>query len=143
MGPAAAVPHLREGTLTVNIGLPGTGLAGLFYLLAALWMPCHELVRTLRGQGDAARRHRARTQAGLALGIIATIAATGWMLGLLLSARAVSAAAVPGAHDGEAIHLLGVAPTVLAFATLAAVVLLLEVIGLALARRRPRARARS
>lgn len=137
----------------MNIGLPGTGLAGLFYLLAALWMPCHELGRTLRGQGDAARWCRALTQAGLALGIIAAIAATAWGLGLLLLTRSVPATAVSGvdamrsdadaAPVGDAIRFLGVAPTVLAFATLAAVVLLLEFIGLAIALGRRRATPRS
>ena len=134
----------------MHIGLPGTGLAGLFYLLAALWMPCHELGRTLRGERDAARWHRALAQAGLALGIIAAIAATAWAFGLLSPAHSAptTGTAAADASDAarspaDAIRLLGVAPGVLALGTLAVIVLPLEVVGRVLARRASRAAPRT
>lgn len=123
----------------MNIGLPGAGIAGLFYLLAALWMPCHELGRTLRGERDPARWRRALTQAALALGIIATIVATAWAIGLLLPAPNTPAGEAPRADDGgaaDAIRILGVTPTALAFVALAVVVLLPKAIALVIALRR-------
>jgi len=125
----------------VNVGLPGTGLAGLFYLLAALWMPCHELGRTLRGERDPARWRCALTQASLALGIIAAIVATAWVIGLLLPAPSTPASEVPGADDAPAaaIRIPGLAPIALAFVTVAVLLLLLEAIALVIARRRGQA----
>ena len=131
----------------MNVGLPGTGLAGLFYLLAALWMPCHAAVRAVRGDRDAARWRLALTQAALALAIVAAIAATAWALGLPLPTRDTGVEADPSATGVEAgpatpatqaARFLGVAPTVVAVATLAVVLLLLEVVGIVAALRRRR-----
>lgn len=126
----------------MNVGLPGTGLAGLFYLLAALWMPCHELGRTLRGERDPARWRVALTQAGLAAGILAAIVATAWVSALLLSTPSTPASEGPGAEDAPvapAIRILGIVPSPLTFVTVAIVILLLEAVALVIARRRGRA----
>lgn len=37
------------------VGLPGTGIGGLFYLFMTLWMPVHELWRLLRGRSSVER----------------------------------------------------------------------------------------
>jgi len=37
------------------VGLPGTGIGGLFYLLMTLWMPFHELYVLARGKSSLAR----------------------------------------------------------------------------------------
>lgn len=37
------------------VGLPGTGIGGLFYLFMAFWMPVHELKRVARGRSSLAR----------------------------------------------------------------------------------------
>lgn len=37
------------------VGLPGTGIGGLFYLFMALWMPVHELWRLLHGRSSLER----------------------------------------------------------------------------------------
>lgn len=34
------------------VGLPGTGIGGLFYLFMALWMPIHESWRLVRGRSS-------------------------------------------------------------------------------------------
>lgn len=126
----------------MNVGLPGTGLAGLFYLLAALWMPCRELGRTWRGERDAARWRLALTQASLALAIIAAIAASAWLVGLPLAAHLAPATVPDGGAGGAgdaapgAWRFLGVAPGAAAFVTLAVIVALLEALGLILACRR-------
>ncbi|MBL8746043.1 MAG: hypothetical protein JNK58_06770 [Phycisphaerae bacterium] len=37
------------------VGLPGTGIGGLFYLFMAFWMPFHELYMLARGRSSPAR----------------------------------------------------------------------------------------
>lgn len=37
------------------VGLPGTGIGGLFYLFATLWMPVNELHRLVQGRSSLAR----------------------------------------------------------------------------------------
>ena len=54
-------------------GLPGIGVGTLFYILAALWMPFHELGRVVRGTSSAARWRRIAVQWGYAFSIMASI----------------------------------------------------------------------
>jgi MFS family permease len=68
----------------MNAGLPGTGISGAFYLLSALWMPFHELYKTLRNKSQPQRMRLILIQSGIALGIIAGIWLAGWLLGELL-----------------------------------------------------------
>lgn len=37
------------------VGLPGTGIGGLFYLFMAFWMPIHELIQLARGRSSLER----------------------------------------------------------------------------------------
>lgn len=37
------------------VGLPGTGIGGLFYLFMTFWMPVHELYRLVRGRSSLER----------------------------------------------------------------------------------------
>jgi cell division protein FtsX len=67
----------------MNAGLPGTGISGAFYLLSALWMPFHELYKTLRNKSQPQRMRLILVQSSIALGIIAGIWLTGWLLGEL------------------------------------------------------------
>jgi hypothetical protein len=69
----------------MNVGLPGTGIGGVFYLLSALWMPFHEIYRTIREKKPPQRVHLILAQVSLALGIIAGIWLMGWLLGELLA----------------------------------------------------------
>jgi hypothetical protein len=62
----------------VTVGIPGTGIGGLFYVLAGLFAP-------LRRTGS---RSAAWYVAGLAMGVLAGIFATGWLLGFLLAPAA-------------------------------------------------------
>ncbi|MGH7450832.1 MAG: hypothetical protein ACRENG_05775 [bacterium] len=68
----------------MNAGLPGTGISGAFYLLSALWMPFHALHKTLRNKSQPQRMRLILVQSSIALGIIAGIWLTGWLLGELL-----------------------------------------------------------
>ncbi|WP_299050184.1 hypothetical protein [uncultured Nocardioides sp.] len=96
----------------MTAGLPGTGLGGLFYLLLALYMPLHELVRTLQGRGSRERWRLALTQMLIALGIIASTAAVVVVVGGL----------VPGARGAGTAALLAPAVALGVLAVLACVV---------------------
>ena len=36
----------------MNVGLPGTGVGGVFYVLLVAWLPARELWLTLNAGGD-------------------------------------------------------------------------------------------
>ncbi len=63
----------------MNAGLPGTGIGGLFYVVLALLMPVRELYLTARGRSSRERWRLALQQASIALGIVASLAVTGWV----------------------------------------------------------------
>src|SRR5512139_3604102 len=66
----------------MNVGIPGTGIGGLFYITAALIAPCRR---------RAQKRRRGASQPFLiSLGVLAGIFATGWLLGILLGPVAQS-----------------------------------------------------
>jgi hypothetical protein len=77
----------------MTAGVPGTGIGGLFYLLAALFLPLRGIARRLRG-GRVSWKAIAGKVA-LAAGIFLGIWVTGWLMGLLLgpAARSVELAA--------------------------------------------------
>lgn len=70
----------------MNVGLPGTGLGGLFYLLTALAMPLVEFIHALHGRSTRARRHLAIRQFWLALLILLVFTAEFWLLAHIFSA---------------------------------------------------------
>ena len=65
----------------MTVGIPGTGIGGLFYVLAGLIAPLRR----------SENKRAAAYVAGLAFGVLAGIFATGWLLGLLLAPVAKSA----------------------------------------------------
>jgi hypothetical protein len=65
-------------------GLPGMGVGTLFYVLIALWMPVHELVRTAKGDSSLERWRVVGVQFSFAVGIIVSITLAGEVLAILL-----------------------------------------------------------
>ncbi len=107
----------------MSVGLPGTGVGGLFYLVTALLMPFCEGYRAVTGAGDRRSRRTVARQAAITLGVLVGIWATGWLLGLMLSQSPVVVALVNGGR-GPSVHFSNVLRTVsllAAFATLGAV----------------------
>lgn len=112
----------------MTAGVPGTGLGGLFYILAALLLPLRGAIRKLRGQRVAWDEVVKLT--GLALGVFLGILITGWLLGLLLAptARTLEAAAgVDAAIRAKSENILRWAALVAGFVTLAFVLLAVQV----------------
>jgi len=117
----------------MSVGLPGTGVGGLFYLVSALLMPLHEAYRATAGKSDRRSRGLVLRQSLIALGVLGGIWLAGWLIGLTLShVPAVAAAinAVPGLA-GRSGNFLKVASFFLAFASLAAVLGAVEILGAA------------
>ncbi len=65
----------------MTVGIPGAGVGGLFYLAAAVLLPLRNLIRN-RGDRRAARS--ATVQAAIAVGIVASLWTTGWILAAVL-----------------------------------------------------------
>ena len=115
----------------MSVGMPGTGIGGMFYLLSALATPLSEAYRRVRrgargGLGTRGWRPVAG-QLALAGGILAGMWATGWLLGVALHA-AHSIARLPAAPPAG--NALRTAALVLSFGTLATVLLGVELLRL-------------
>jgi hypothetical protein len=67
----------------MNVGLPGTGVGGMFYVLLVAWLPLRELGLTLQGRSGPGRWRRIATQTALAMGIIGALWGEAWLLGRL------------------------------------------------------------
>lgn len=71
------------------VGLPGTGIGGLFYLLLTAWMPVHALDRGAPARlGPRPWAFIAR-QVGLCLGVVTTLWGQAWLLQHLFELAAV------------------------------------------------------
>jgi tetratricopeptide (TPR) repeat protein len=128
----------------MTVGMPGTGIGGMFYMLSALLMPLSELYRRAqrREGGAPSRWSLALGQAAIATGSLAGIWVTGWLLGLVISA-------LPAAEAGHWASrvLAGPPPTpnvvrtaalVITVGTLASVLLGVELLRLLVHRRAAR-----
>ena len=108
----------------MTAGIPGTGVGGLFYMVSGILMPFREAYRAVRGKSDARSRRLVAYQTLMALGVVAGIWVTGWLLGLEISSAPAVAAAVHGAHHVVVAHASNVVRLMaffIAFATLALV----------------------
>lgn len=112
----------------MTAGVPGTGLGGLFYILAALFLPVRGAIRKLRGH-DVSWPVIARLT-GLAVGVFAGIWATGWLLGRLLVPAVKTFKAATGMTAGmraTSENILRWATVVAGFATLFMVLLAVQI----------------
>ncbi len=105
----------------MTVGLPGTGIGGLFYLLLVLFMPLRETFRVLRGRGDLRRWRTIGGKLALAGGILAALWLEGWVLFEVFGLRQDSLAASAGASAEQA----ALAARAASFATLASLGLVL------------------
>jgi hypothetical protein len=97
----------------MNVGLPGTGIGGVFYLLSAICMPVVEAARAV-ARREATQWRVVGRQLVVAIGIIAGIWWAGWILALMVGGSPLLLAAIQGGGlDGR------FAPNVLRTATLA------------------------
>lgn len=127
----------------MNIGLPGTGIGGLFYLMAALMMPLVELRLTLIGRSSLRRWRFVGLQWSIALAIVLSIWGTFEILAYIFPYFIIYSQAVPASGDSiaEIRYQLGrvfrVAPILIALPTLITMLLSVETLRFAVRRKLP------
>lgn len=119
----------------MSVGIPGTGIGGLFYLASGLLIPVREILASARRRERAAKVGPLIVrQTFLVIGVLAGIWITGWMLGFLLSQPAGLPVAIDGSGSGAprgnlwgtASVLAGVGTLLIVLATVEAARLLLR-----------------
>ena len=119
-------------------GLPGTGISGIFYLLAALLMPILELGRVLRKRSNRERWCVVRRQIGMSAGMIGALWGAYLLLGLLFPDTVIFNVGAAAANavlesDQSSTPLNVILPVVIflfGFATLAFTLIAIEVLRL-------------
>jgi hypothetical protein len=107
----------------MNVGLPGTGIGGLFYLVSALCMPIMALVRKVKGDG-AVRWRLVGSQLILATAIFIALALSWAFIDRAMAVTSKVASSFAPGMVAESNVDLGVAPTIIT------VVVLLVILGL-------------
>ena len=69
------------------IGLPGTGLGGIFYVLLVAWMAIREAWLSLRAASHSSRWKKIASLTSLAAAILAALWVEGWILSQFLTAN--------------------------------------------------------
>jgi hypothetical protein len=122
----------------MSVGLPGSGIGGVFYLLSAMWMPMHSAQRSVRGKQPQWRVMARQTL--LATLIIGALWGTGFVIDLVLTGTTASGslrAAVGKGDDNNLPAIFRAVSFALTFGTLAFVLAAVQVLRLVV----PRARA--
>jgi hypothetical protein len=84
----------------MTVGIPGTGLGGLFYFMLVVVMPFRELVLTVQGRSSLARWRSVGFHLSVLGGMLVVLWGEGWLLNRALDIGTVgSAAAGAGKHD--------------------------------------------
>ncbi len=123
----------------MTVGLPGTGIGGIFYLASALVMPFREIYRRLRGR-PAGDWRVVTGQLAITGGVLGGMWVTGRLLGLALAAARPIGTAGRALPPGNVLRFVSIA---LAFGTLAAVLAAVELLRLWVHRgKRPARRVR-
>jgi hypothetical protein len=114
----------------MTAGVPGTGIGGLYYVVAAIVLPLRGLVRRMRGFRVPWRE--VLGPAALGAGVLIGIWATGWLLGFLLAPAAETLEAAAGKTSvfglGASENIVRWAALAAGFATLALVLLTVQIL---------------
>ena len=118
----------------MTVGLPGVGIGGIFYLASALLMPLRELGRALRRDSGERRWGVVIRQSAIAVGILAALWGTGWLLGRLLLQTPHISSSLTG-HGGAGANILRVSALALSLGTLSLVLVATQIARFVLHRR--------
>jgi len=131
----------------MTVGLPGTGIGGLFYIVLAFMMPVREACMLIVGKGRSLKRWLAiGVQTANAAGIVAGLWGIGWLIGVAVQyTRLLSSGPAGGPTGGgrllqaaeHATNIVSTAGAYLAAVTLVGVVLAVEIASLLVRRRAP------
>jgi len=121
----------------MTAGVPGTGIGGLFYILSAVLLPIRAIRKILGGARLSLRSMIKPT--AIAVGVLAGIWATGWLLGLLFEPTIATVKKISDATTSVRVKYANIVrwATLLAgFATLGAVLLSVQLARLFVRQRR-------
>ncbi|MGH7675948.1 MAG: hypothetical protein ACREMV_11820, partial [Gemmatimonadales bacterium] len=90
----------------MTVGMPGTGIGGLFYVAGALCMPLREAVGAIWRRARPRQLGLALRQGAIAVGGVAGIWAAGWLAGVLLRASVARHAGAGGASAETLSHAI-------------------------------------
>ena len=116
----------------MSVGLPGSGIGGVFYLLSALLMPVDGALRSMR-QRTRLRPRLIIRQASLAVAIVIALLLTGWAIEWFIVSASTSAFAFATGTvlSGSAVpRVLRAATFAITFGTLGAVLLTVQILRL-------------
>lgn len=106
------------------VGLPGTGLGGVFYILLVLWMGVRECWLLLRTASHLSRWRKIASLGSLAASILAALWLEGWLLNWFLTSPSIAITVGDfgrGAMNAQiAVHSLTPALTIAPFVILIA-----------------------
>jgi len=114
----------------VTAGLPGAGIGGIFYLLAALLAPAWEAVRALRDDGSPRRWRLVLRHFLLAVFILSGIWLTGWLIGVVLTSPSIVGQRLGASVDPAYTQMIGRRMAMFTLTTLAVVLIAVEVLRL-------------
>ena len=115
-------------------GIPGTGIGGLYYLMLTFMMPIKEAYVTCQGRSSIRRWLHIAFQWFNAIGIVASIWATGWLLGLVFMKAKAFGYHVPEV-SGQFTRMWSLASACLALSILGTVVLVVLIMSMVLPKR--------
>ncbi len=112
----------------MTAGIPGAGIGGLFYLASTILLPARNLVRRLRGCPETAGWRDQAFIVCLTAGILGALWATGWLLAAVVPHQVLTRGGFPNLSAGRvAASVIPLATFAIAVATLALVLLSVEV----------------
>lgn len=126
----------------MTVGLPGAGVGGIFYLLSALMMPVHAATESLLAALGVRRADERRSppwgmiwrQFATALGIIAGLWLTGWIIAAILRAHPAALGQAQTAQTGRRLpNVMRTAALIGSLATLGGVLLAVQIARLVVA----------
>lgn len=115
----------------MNIGLPGTGIGGLFYFFCALVMFAMEIARVIRRKKDAGRSKIARRVVPMLGGIIVSMLFLDWAVNAIITSL-VPSSAFQSADGGRqaSYQTLALEPILLSIITLGIILLSVHILKL-------------
>jgi hypothetical protein len=114
-----------------SAGLPGTGIGGLFYLVAALFAPFRYVWRRATGKPEPGTAREIFEVAAIALGVMGGIWVAGWLLGVVASYSGALNGLSPRTLLGASTHASNIVRVASVMAGVATLVLVLAAVELA------------
>lgn len=111
----------------MTAGLPGAGIGGLFYLASTLALPFRSAWRRLRGRPDSVTLRQLVHSLTMALGIIGGLWLAGWLLAFVVPREMLRTPATVAVGGVMARTVLPAATLAAGVATLAFVLVVVEI----------------